>query len=203
MAARWTAWWVWAALAASLVFWVLRLGARPEPLPARVQTVASEQSTRGEILRLFANPAPASATPAMQATASSRMRLLGVVAGADDDARGWAVLSIDGQPARTIKVGATVDGDWVVQTVTNRRVEIGPSGSAAVAVLELPLPAPAATGQLPAVMPVAVGAAAVLAPPAQALPDNLPPPPPPAMAERPGAQGLPAEPAPVPVDVAR
>ena len=194
---------VWAALAASLVFWVLRLGARPEPLPARVQTVASDQSTRGEILRLFANPVAAGATPAMQATASSRMRLLGVVAGADDDARGWVVLSIDGQPARTIQVGAQVDGDWVVQTVTNRRVEIGPSGAPAVAVLELPLPAPAATGQLPTAMPLAVGATAVLASPARALPENMPPPPPPAMAERPGTQGLAAEPSPAPVDVAR
>ncbi len=203
MAARWTAWLVWAALAASLVFWVLRLSVQPGPLPARVQTVASEQSTRGEILRLFANPAAASAAPAMQATASSRMRLLGVVAGADDDARGWALLSVDGQPARTLKVGATVDGDWVVQAVTNRRVEIGPSGAPAVAVLELPVPAPAATGQLPPVTPLAVGAAAVLAPPVQALPENMPPPPPPAMAERPGVQGLPAEPSRMPVDVAR
>jgi general secretion pathway protein C len=183
---------VWAALAASLVFWVLRLSVQPGPLPARVQTVASEQSTRGEILRLFANPAAASAAPAMQATASSRMRLLGVVAGADDDARGWAVLSIDGQPARTIKVGATVDGDWVVQTVTNQRVEIGPSGSPAVAVLELPVPAPAATGQLPSSLPVLQpGAAAVLAPVAPPSPESVPPAPPPVMAERPAPDGAP------------
>jgi general secretion pathway protein C len=188
MAARWTAWLVWAALAASLVFWVLRLSVQPGPLPARVQTVASEQSTRGEILRLFANPVAASAAPAMQATAASRMRLLGVVAGADDDTRGWVVLSLDGQPARTIKVGARVDGDWVVQTVTRQRVEIGPAGAPAVAVLELPLPAPAATGQLPGVAGMPPGAAAVLAPAVPPLPESVPP----VMAERSGVDDAPA-----------
>lgn len=178
MSARWSAWIVWAALAASAVFWVLRLGTQPAPLSAHVQTVGSDQSARGDILRLFANPEVASATPVMQASAASRMRLLGVVAGFQDDGRGWVLLSVDGKPARTVRVGSLVDGDWIVQTVTNQRVEIGPAGAPAVAVLDLPLPAAAATGQLP----TADGA-----PVEPAL--AVPPPPPPARVE-PSAGGM-------------
>jgi general secretion pathway protein C len=187
MAARWTASLVWAALAASLVFWALRLGAGPQPAPAGLQTVAPDQSARGDILRLFANP-PAAEAPAQQAAVASRFKLLGVVAGADDRARGWAVLSVDGKPARAVPVGAVVDGTWIVQAVGPRRVEIGPVGAPALAVLELPAPPVAATGSLGAGvagLPAAPGvngvAAAVTQPPPVAIvpPAEVAPPPPP------------------------
>jgi general secretion pathway protein C len=174
MAARWTASLVWAALAASLVFWALRLGVGvgvgAQPAPAGLQTVAPDRSARGDILRLFANP-PAADAPVQQAAAASRFKLLGVIAGADDGARGWAVLSVDGKPARTIEVGGAVDGDWVVQTVARRRVDIGPAGGAAVAVLELAPPPAAATGSLPG---IGAPAAAVPGLPAMAVPNLTP-----------------------------
>ncbi|MBK6714079.1 MAG: hypothetical protein IPG57_02975 [Burkholderiales bacterium] len=58
MAARWTAWIVWAALAASLVFWGTRLLVRPSPLPAQAQTVATDSGVQADLLRLFAVAAP-------------------------------------------------------------------------------------------------------------------------------------------------
>jgi general secretion pathway protein C len=149
MAARWTASLVWAALAASLVFWALRLGAGPQAAPAGLQTVAPDQSARGDILRLFANP-PTAAAPAQQVAAASRFKLLGVVAGDDTGHRGWAVISVDGQPARTFTVGASVDPNWVVQGVTPGRVSIGPAGGPAAANLDLSVPPAPATGSLPA-----------------------------------------------------
>lgn len=172
---------MWAALAASLVFWALRLGVGAQPAPAGLQTVAPDQSARGDILRLFANP-PTAAAPAQQVAAASRLKLLGVIAGADDGARGWAVLSVDGRPARTLELGAVVDGDWVVQVVARRRVEIGPVGAPAVAVLELPPPAPAATGQLPGIA-AGAGTNAAVAMPVLPPPVDVPPPPPPPQPE--------------------
>lgn len=141
---------MWAALAASAVFWGLRLGTRSAPLPPQARTVAVDQAARGDVLRLLAGPAAASATAVAEPQIASRFRLVGVMAAANEQsaAAGLALLSIDGKPARAIRVGAVVDGDWVLQSVSARRVEIGPAGGPAVAALDLaPMP-PAATGQL-------------------------------------------------------
>lgn len=148
MAARTTAWLVWALLAGSVVFWGLRLGVAPEGLPDQVRTVGADASSRGDILRLFANPSDLglAAPPAEQAAAASRLRLFGVVAGGTGS--GWAMLSVDGLPTRMIAVGARVTSDWVVLSVSPRLVEIGPAGGPAVARLDLPLPAAPATGVL-------------------------------------------------------
>jgi general secretion pathway protein C len=150
MAARWTAWGVWAALAASVVFWGLRLGVQGQPLPAEVRTVALDPSSRGDVLRLLAGPAAASRTEApLPSAAASRFKLLGVMAGADarSASAGLALLSVDGKPARAVRVGAVVEGDWVVQQVTATRVKIGPRDGPVQVALDLsPLPA-AATGR--------------------------------------------------------
>ncbi|RZS53077.1 hypothetical protein [Sphaerotilus mobilis] len=169
MAARTTAWLVWAILAGSVVFWGLRLGVAPQGLPDQVRTIGMEQSSRGDILRLFANPSDgAAAAPAEQAAAASRFKLLGVVAGAEGRA-GWAMLSVDGLPTRMVAVGSPVTDQWVVQSVSQRLVHIGPLGGTAVAVLDLPLPAEPLTG--------ALGAPAIAAnPAARAAPLVTPPP---------------------------
>ncbi|MDP4301919.1 type II secretion system protein N [Leptothrix discophora] len=198
MAARSTAWLVWAALAGSLVFWGLRLGVQPQGVPAQVQTVGADQSARGDILRLFANPSGPGAAPApQQVAAASRLRLLGVVAGAGDTARGWALLAVDGQPARMIPVGAAVTDEWVVQTVSQRQVEIGPTGQPPVAVLDLPLPAAAATGTLgpagtlstPQPSPALVAPGVPVPPPVVLAPDGS--------VVQPGLEGQPPPPPPV------
>ncbi|MGY0196347.1 hypothetical protein ACWA7J_14880 [Leptothrix sp. BB-4] len=186
MAARTTAWLVWALLAGSLVFWGLRLGVQPQGLPDQVRTVGADQSARGDILRLFANPSEPDGTAAPQQTAAaSRLRLLGVVAGASGADRGWAMLSVDGLPARMIAVGGEVAPGWVVKSVSQRQVEVGPAGGAPVAVLDLPLPNAPQTGQLsppagaavPAAQP-AFNPAAPLAPAMQAPQPGFNPAPP-------------------------
>lgn len=73
---------------------------------------------------------------APQPDASGRYVLLGVVAegGGIPSARrshgGVALIATDGQRARPYAVGATVDGRWVVQAVTNRTVVLQPMGAA-------------------------------------------------------------------------
>ncbi|MEY2690080.1 MAG: ral secretion pathway protein, partial [Pseudomonadota bacterium] len=101
-------------------------------------------------------PAPATAAAPAQA---SRFRLGGVMAplssrvaspGAKGRAAvlGVALLSTDGKPARAYRVGAAVDGDWVLQAVSQRGAQLGPQGAPVALQLELPALPPAATGSL-------------------------------------------------------
>lgn len=144
------AWGVWAVLAASVVFWTLRLSGMGTPLPDGARTVALDPSSRGDVVRLLAGPSSA-ADPQVLAPspAASRFKLLGAMAGANDRSAsaGLALLSIDGKPARAVRVGAVVEGDWVLQRVTATRVEIGARDTTPAVVLDLPALPAAATGR--------------------------------------------------------
>jgi general secretion pathway protein C len=135
--AQWVASLVWALLAASAVYWGLKLFSRSEPLPPQVMTVGATQSLQGDPTRLFA--APKSETPVAAAPpASSRFKLFGVVAPTRDHSRaGVATLAVDGGPARVYRVGAVVDGESVLLAISQRGVQIGPRGGPAA--IELPL----------------------------------------------------------------
>ena len=154
MFARLSAFVIWSLVAATLVFWALRLGVRSAPAPS--YAVPAERSTplRGDLARLFgAAPVLASANDA-RPEAPSRYRLLGVMAprpnsGAAQD-YGFALIAIDGKPARAYSVGASLDSGLVLQSVGLRTASLGSAtGGAQSVLLELPrLPAPA-TGILP------------------------------------------------------
>lgn len=153
MLVRLTACLVWAILAMSAVYWSFKLLVRPGGMPPYTLLVATDQAARGDPLRLFAAPAQLAAAP-LAPQASSRFRLLGVmapkVAAAEGaPAQGLALIAVDGKPARAFPVGARVDGEWVLQSVSARTASIGPEGGAVVAQLEVPaLPGPA-MGSLP------------------------------------------------------
>jgi len=135
---------VWAALAGSLVFWGLRLGVRPAGLPPQVQTVATEQAVRGDVLRMLGSvPALGTPTPTAPA-AASRFKLVGAIV--ETGGTGWAMLAVDDRPARVVRVGARVDGDWVLQSISAQQVAIGPAGAPAQVTLDLPRLPPPATG---------------------------------------------------------
>lgn len=174
MAARWTAWWVWAIVAATLVFWGLRLTASSIPVPAEARLVGNEQVARGDVARLLrSGPAAAAPAPAV----ASRFRVVGVVASARPDESGLVMLAFDEQPPRTFRAGQVVDGDLIVQRIEARRVELGPRGQAATIVLELaPLPvATVATLANAAGGPGAPAAQANPAPPVGLSPPAAPP----------------------------
>ena len=82
-------------------------------------------------------PAAALAAP----SAGSRFALLGVVS--DASGSGAALISVDGKPARPFRVGASVDGRLVLQSVTGRRVALagGAGGTGAPVEVTLELPA--------------------------------------------------------------
>ena len=164
---------VWALVAASVVFWGLRLFVKGPATPANALPVAESAVARGDLTRLFGPPPAAAEVVAAAAPAlASRFRLFGVMApktapGASAPS-GLALIAVDGKPARPYPVGASIEGDLVVQSVSLRTAAIGSRGGASV-LLELPPPAPASTG-----VPAAFGAAA---PPPPAPPIPVPPPP--------------------------
>lgn len=130
------------------MFWGLRLFARPGATPPQVQTVAIDQAVRGDVLRLLGVVAPAGEVAASPPPAAARFKLVGAVA-STGAGPSWAVLAVDDQPARVVRLGAPVDGQWVLQGVTAKGVSLGPAGAAAQITLDLPQLPPPATGTLP------------------------------------------------------
>lgn len=188
MAARVSAFIVWALVAAGVAFWGLRILVRPTPVPAHASAVSTAQTARADVARVFADPQVAAQVAAQPALAS-RFKLIGVMAPKPGDRPGGvALIAVDDKPPRAYVVGAQLDTNLVLQTVSMRSAAIGsPQGGAPAVVLELPpLPAPA-TGTLP---PAGGGATQTPPPlssgpppPAQAplTPPPTPAPPPPMM----------------------
>lgn len=172
---------VWAAVAASAVYWGLRLFSTPTPLPREAKLAEAGPRAGGDLSRLLGEPAaPAPAASAEAEPASdTRFQLIGVVAprlppGGRSVAEGVALIAVDGKPARAYRVGAAVDASLVLQTVHQRGATLGPRGAAATVSLTLEPPAPAATGSLPGVVNPAAIASPTYAP-APAPPQGVAP----------------------------
>lgn len=151
MLARLTAFVVWALVAATVVFWGLRMLVRPQAAPAYAVPVGDAGALRGDLSRLLGATATApSATQAAPAPElASRFKLIGIMASKQPDGAGYALIAVDAKPARAYVVGAPLDGDLVLQSVSLRSAAIGPAQGSPAVTLEMPaLPAPA-TGTLP------------------------------------------------------
>jgi general secretion pathway protein C len=192
MSARLTAFVVWAAVAASAMFWLLRLVSSSPSAPAHTVTVAAATTVRGDLARVLGAPPQlaAAGTPvATEPALASRFKLLGVAAPRQGGEQvGVALIAVDGKPARGYRVGAPVDGPIVLQSVSARGASLGPTGAAPQLTLELPaLPAPATSSRPPG---ASMGAGAPVAP-GLALPGTGPI----------GTAPPPMVPAPMPVQV--
>ena len=142
MQSRWavagTTFLLWALVAASAVFWGLRMSARsggapPPPAVSRAPAAADPVA----VARLLGASSAAAAAPAAPALAS-RLMLVGVAAGAASQ-KGVALISVDGKPAKPYRVGAAIEDGVVLQSVQGRRAVLAQSGDgAAVLTLELP-----------------------------------------------------------------
>jgi len=146
---------VWGLVAASVVFWGLRVSARGPAAPAHAVAVGEASVTRGDLSRLLGT-GPAAAPPAVatglaEPDAAARFKLVGVMAPKKDAGgakrSGLALIAVDGKPAKAYAVGSPVDGEMVLQRVSLRSAAIGPADGAAF-ILEVPPLAPAATGTL-------------------------------------------------------
>jgi general secretion pathway protein C len=197
---------IWLVVAASAVFWALKLWDSPTPIPPQAGLAGASQP-RGDPARVFGAEPAANAEPENEpetAVAPSRFQLVGVVAPRQPGSAGvgMALIALDGKPAKAYWVGARVDGETVLQSVHARGAQLGPKGGPAAMRLELAALPPPATG-----VPVAQTASpiGVPPPPAPAAPTaavpGWPPAVQPAPASRPAAVTLPGRQAQVPAAV--
>lgn len=198
MNARLAAFVIWAAVAASAMFWALRLGASSPVAPAHTVAVAQAGLPRGDLTRVFGAAPPKAANQAVvvESALASRFKLLGVAAPRrEGDRNGLALIAVDGKPARSFAVGATVDGELMLQAVHARGARIGARGAPAQVNLELPALPPPATGTPPGLGGFA-GAGNVPPPPGNPGP-GMPVPPPVGFPSGPGSPLAPSNTAPV------
>ncbi len=168
---------VWAIVAASAVFWALRMFAAAPAAPTHTVAVSAAATPRGDLARLFGADAPPPAASGAVAAAApelaSRFKLLGLAATRSlGSQEGLALLSVDGKPARPFRVGQSVADSLVLLSVQGREVQLGAAGGDAQLKIELPPLAPPTTGTLPA-----PGAAPLTLPRPGLVPPGLPPPP--------------------------
>ena len=173
MLARLSAFVIWALIAAIAVFWGLRLGVRPALTPAHSVALGDGTAGRGDLSRLLGAPPVETTVSAAAPEASSRFRLLGIMAPkrtrADSPSHGGlALIAVDGKPARAYAVGSHLDIDLVLQSVSLRTASIGTVQGAKTLVLEIPPLAAPATGTLPS------GGSPGLASPPVPVPATLP-----------------------------
>lgn len=154
MLARLSALVIWGLVAATSVFWGLRLLTRAPAVPANAIAVVDGGAGRGDLTRLLGAP-PVEAPAAMIAPeVASRFALIGVMAPkatapAGPRRRGVALIAVDGKPPKAFIVGAVLDGDLVLQSVSLRSASIGPARGDEALKLELPALPPPATGTPP------------------------------------------------------
>ena len=167
---------VWGLLACSGVYWLIQLLGRPLPTPGLAMVATERHGGRADLTRLFGAGTSTVAEP--EVVADSRFKLLGVVAprsaAAQRAGEGVALIAVDGV-ARTVRVGARVDGDLYLLAVEARSASLGQSGVVGLS-LKLAPPSAALTGALPPAAPSPVvlgGAIPAGTPPAGAMP--LPP----------------------------
>jgi general secretion pathway protein C len=204
MFARLSAFVIWSLVGATAIFWAMRLAASPPQVPAYAVAVGNSAAVRGDLGRLFGvAPRPAAGVQAPAPEASSRFKLVGVMAPRNpavqaEPGQGVALIAVDGKPAKPYAVGARLDSDLVLQSVGLRTASLGSAQGGRSVVLELPKLPPPHSGVLPppGVPPAAVprtSAAPLPMPGAMAPQPPLPAltqSPPPTVAQ-PAANGLP------------
>jgi general secretion pathway protein C len=149
MPARLSAFVIWALVAASAVFWGLRLVVRAPGAPAYTVAATDTAPLRADLTRLFGAPTVAAAPSAQTPAMASRFQLTGVVAPKAPGGPGVALIAVDGKMPRAFRVGSAIDGDLVLQSVSHRSASIGPASGKPAVVLEMPPLPVAATGSLP------------------------------------------------------
>lgn len=201
MVARLSAFVIWALVAATAVFWGLRLLVRAPAAPSYAVAVGDAAAVRADLSRVLGSAPVATAAQVAAPEVSSRFKLIGIMAPKGKQAEaapagsGVALIAVDGKPPKAFVVGSQLDGDMVLQSVSMRTASIGPAQGAASVKLELPpLPA-AATGTLSPLTSGSASPGMAAAPPT--LPQPVPTRPGLAPAPMPPAQAMPPQQQPV------
>lgn len=132
---------VCALATASAVYWEFKIWNSSSPVNAPRLAVAGMPlvAPPKAVAQALGGSLAAPILPTDSRPATSRYVLAGVVASAKHG--GAALISVDGQEAKPIRVGALVEGPWVLASVMNRRAILSSSTNAATKItLELPPP---------------------------------------------------------------
>ena len=142
---------VWALAAASVVYWGLLIRSPAGgPVLAMVPSVSAAPVDPARLARLL-GAVDGPVAVATVASASSRFALIGVVAATSGS--GAALIAVDGKPAKSYRVGTSVDTGYVLKSVGPRIAVLAAALDAPAAVtLEMASARPAA--MLPGVPPV-------------------------------------------------
>ena len=159
---------IWAAVAAAAVAWGLKLAGRPTAVPAQAVTALPSTPPGGDFSRVLGQPPVVVAQVDEPPPVDNRFKLLGVVAPRGDQRTGLALISVEGKPARALRVGGELESGLRLVSVGHRRAELGRSGAPPM-VLELPPLPEAQRGRL------GDAAAPGFAPPGAGMPGFPPP----------------------------
>ena len=129
---------VLAALAAgSAAYWALKWSAAVPASQTAAVLIPTPPSVDPLAVARLLGGGQSGATSAALPAATSQFKLTGVVA--DRAQGGYALISIDGKPARPVRVGARVNDTLLLQSVTARSAALGASLDTPVTLtLELP-----------------------------------------------------------------
>lgn len=137
-APAWAAGLLWLAAGLSAGYWVMFAAGRSPVTALQVAPIAVAQvdtNASGRVLGVV----PEAVQPGNAAVATgTQYSLLGVVA--SNAPNGAALIAVNGQPPRPYRVGASLEGGLVLQSVTRRGARLGASINGPVTV-ELALPA--------------------------------------------------------------
>lgn len=127
-----------ALAAASVVYWSLKVWGLSTPVVASASLVEPLPAVSLQaIVRALGGGTVPVATASITAPAASRYSLIGVVAGRIR--AGAALISVDGQDAKPVRVGNLVDNDMVLESVNGRQAVLASStGSPEKLTLEMP-----------------------------------------------------------------
>jgi general secretion pathway protein C len=153
-----------ALAAASAAYWVLKWSASAPAAAPRPATPSFSQAAQADpqgVARLLGGGQKA--VVALVDNAASHFKLIGVVANRTQG--GYALISIDGQPAKPYRVGSALNDALLLKSVATRSATLAasPDGPASFT-LELPppsgasvtaAPAPMASAGIPAATPAA------------------------------------------------
>lgn len=137
---------VWGLTAVAAVAWGLRVGGKTTPVPAHATVATASAVAGGDLSRVLGATPVVAEQAAPPPPGDARFKLLGVVAPRAGQAPSLAVVAVDGQIPRTLRLGREIEPGLVLHSVGHRRVELWASGRPSV-VLELPALAEAQRGQ--------------------------------------------------------
>ncbi|MCM2252950.1 MAG: general secretion pathway protein C [Ramlibacter sp.] len=127
---------LWGLVAASAVYWGLKLTTRPAAVPAAVLAARTPPATDPLAVARLLGASPVAVAAAPAPSLASRFSLVGVVA--SRSRQGAALIAVDGKPPKPFRVGAALDEGIVLQSVENRRAVLASADGAPVLTLDLP-----------------------------------------------------------------